>query len=213
MSDDLLRRMCDLIQEDVGHRGLRTDPAENLVTACPDDFARACRSIAGHDDPSLVVVTGFYIPTADPPAGETDGPLGAVFLARALAPLGIRVAIFTDTFCERAVAAGLETVGLRRAVPVLTLPPALMMWEAWLDLDWRRGFQGQFPLTHVIALERVGPSHTPESVRGQPGTDSFLREVPPEHHDRCHTMRGRDITAHMAPAHRLFEHAARQEPR
>ena len=30
-------------------------------------------------------------------------------------------------------------------------------------------------------------------------------EVPPEHHDRCHTMRGVDITNSMSPAHRLFE--------
>ena len=38
-------------------------------------------------------------------------------------------------------------------------------------------------LTHLIALERVGPSRA----------------------GRCYSMRGRDITDHMAPAHRLFE--------
>jgi hypothetical protein len=65
-------------------------------------------------------------------------------------------------------------------------------------------------LTHLIALERVGPSHTAESLQAQIGTSiadiqQFLAEVPAEHHDRCHTMRGRDITASMSPAHRLFE--------
>ena len=63
---------------------------------------------------TLIVVTGFFIPTAQPPCGETDGPLGAVFLARALFPLGVRVVIATDAFCAAAVQAGLNTCGLRK---------------------------------------------------------------------------------------------------
>src|SRR5579872_2004531 len=90
---DVLHTIRDLIQEDAGKRGLATDPAANLLTACSDDFAAACRSIAGHPKPALGIVTGFYIPHARPPAGETDGPLGALFLARALVPLGIRIVL------------------------------------------------------------------------------------------------------------------------
>src|SRR5207247_1724485 len=72
-------------------------------------------------------------------------------------------------------------------------------------------------LTHLIALERVGPSHTAESIRNQASDDPavlarFLEESPAEHHDRCHTMRGRDITTNSSPAHRLFEEARRQTP-
>ncbi len=84
MSDAVLREIRDLIQVDVNRRGLATDPDANLLNACPDDFAAACRSIAGRPKPSLCVVTGFYIAHADPPCGETDGPLGALFLARRL---------------------------------------------------------------------------------------------------------------------------------
>jgi hypothetical protein len=43
--------------------------------------------------------------------------------------------------------------------------------------------------------------------------EQFVREVPTEHHNRCHTMRGRDITAKMSPAHLLFEGGSRQTPR
>jgi hypothetical protein len=105
---------------------------------------------------------------------------------------------------------------LQTTVRVLTLPPPTHAWEGFLELDWHKAFRGWFPLTHLIALERAGPSHTPDSVRAQPGATSavveqFLHEVPAEHYDRCHTMKGRDITAAMAPAHRLFE-AARQAP-
>ena len=87
MNDAVLNRMRDLIQEDIGHRGLASDPTRNLLTACPDDFRLACHSLATTNNPSVTIVTGFFIPTAQPAAGETDGPLGALFLARALAPL------------------------------------------------------------------------------------------------------------------------------
>ena len=63
--------------------------------------------------------------------------------------------------------------GLSQAVPILCLGN---------DLD-KSLLSDLNPLTHLIALERVGPSQA----------------------GRCYSMRGRDITAHMTPAHRLFE--------
>src|SRR5262249_27953914 len=122
MSDAVLTQLRDLIQDDIGKRGLRTDPERNLVNAFPDDFHAACRSLADHPVPVLAVVTGFFIPPATPPAGETDGPLGALFLARALVPLGIRVVLVSDDFCERALHVGLGECGLRKQVPVIALP-------------------------------------------------------------------------------------------
>ena len=187
-----LTELRDLIQDDVGKRGLRTDPERNLVNAYPDDFAAACRNIAEHPAPVLGVVTGFYIPTATPPAGETDGPLGAIFLARALTPLGAQVVLITDDFCERALHAGLGECGLRKQVPVVVLPTASQAKSMNAD-DYRQYVANRMPsLTHLLAIERVGPSHTCD-------------ELPPEHRDRCHTMRGLDITDVMSPAHLLFE--------
>src|SRR5262249_47316972 len=106
MNDPRLDAIRHVIQEDVGRRGLATDPASNLITACADDLAAACASLAATPDPAIAVVTGFFIPLADPPCGETDGPLGALFLARALAPLGIKVVLVTDAFCAPALQAG-----------------------------------------------------------------------------------------------------------
>jgi hypothetical protein len=73
------------------------------------------------------------------------------------------------------------------------------------------------PLTHLIALERCGPSHTADSLRAQPGATAaavadFLARVPPAEHDRYHNARGRDITATMSPAHRLFEAPPGERP-
>ncbi len=186
MTDAILTQLRDLIQNDIGARGLATDPAHNLINACPDDFRLACHSLTEHPRPGLAVVTGFFIPGATPPAGETDGPLGALFLARAFVPLGIQVVLATDEFCVRALEAGLAECGLRKQVPIVTLPTpvqAKQMSDAeyWQYFDDRKGIAD---LSHLLAIERVGPSHAD---------------------DRCHNMRGRDISDFMSPAHRLFE--------
>ena len=68
--DTFLRDLRDLIQDDVGQRGLARDPIDNLLTARPDDFAAACHSIADHPAPRVGIVTGFMIPAIDPPTGE-----------------------------------------------------------------------------------------------------------------------------------------------
>jgi hypothetical protein len=214
MSEPVFDVIRDLIQEDVGHRGLRADPEANLITACPDDLGAACRSIVETPIAVVGIVTGFYIPHAKPPCGETDGPLGAMFFARALIPLGAKVVLATDAFCTRPLRVGLEACGLADVVPLITLPSP----EGKLSpQDYTGNFLDQVrervgPLTHLIALERAGPSHTPASLGLQAGSKSadrerFLREVPAREHDRYHTMSGRDVTAHMSPAHWLFEEA------
>jgi hypothetical protein len=194
----------DIIQHDIANRGLKTDPRENLVTACADDFRLACQSIAGTPHATLGIVTGFYIPAGEPPAAETDGPLGAVFIARALAPLGIPVTIFTDLWCSHALEVGLRHAGLSDVVHLHVLShcdPVTTISQ----------------LTHLVALERVGPSHTLESLEAQLGAtatevEQFEREVPVSQRNRCHTMRGRDNTVETAPAHRLFESIRARHP-
>lgn len=207
MSDTRLNALRDIMQEDVGQRGLATDPECNLLTECRDDFRTACHSIAGNANAAVAIVTGFIIPRAEPPAGETDGPLGALFLARALAPLGIRVAVFTDLFCKAAFEAALHACNLHKEVALHILPPKRHPWDVYLSTHWPH-FHTNFRLTHLIGLERPGPSHTPNSLRAQglsaetPGVATVL---PSDHHDRYHTMRGMDITEMMSPAHLLFE--------
>jgi hypothetical protein len=180
--EDKLRAILKAIQHDPGNRGLGRDPHANLFNACPDDFAAACRSLARQSDPVLAVATGFYIVSAG--LGETDGPLGAVYLARTLPLVGVRVTLASDPFCIPSLHAGLECCGVRDGCPVLGLP---QMWD--------------IEPTHLLAIERPGRSHTPASILAQPDADAgtlarFQSEVPPEHHDRYHNMRGVDISAH-----------------
>ncbi len=203
-----------LIGEDVGNRGLATDSESNLLNAFPEDLRSACQSIAQTPKPGIGVVTGFFIPDATPPAAETDGPLGALYVARALAPLGIRVALLTDNFASVALQAGLKETGLVDQVPLLVLPEPSDDWSEFESGAWRDLLQ-QCPLTHLVAIARVGPSPTLASKKQQYGDSppaDFTAVLPKEKRDRCLTMRGRDVTDKMSPVHRLFEHAASQQP-
>src|SRR3982751_5349528 len=109
---DTLRALRDAIQVDVGNRGLARVPADTLFTACADDFAAACRSIAEHPAPRVGIVTGFMIPSVTPPTGETDGPPGALFLAQAFDRLSIPCVLASDASGLSALRLGLDFLSL-----------------------------------------------------------------------------------------------------
>jgi len=102
-TDEKLAAILAAIQTDPGNRGLA-----ELFAYCPGDFAAACRSIAEHPAPSLDVMTGFLIPSVDPPRFETDGPLGALFLLAALHKLRIPIGLNADEGCLAAMAGGMK---------------------------------------------------------------------------------------------------------
>src|ERR1700710_2187426 len=129
--DDSLGLLREAIQIDIGSRGLASDPNHNLFQAGRDDFAAACRSIADHPAPRVGVVTGFMIPSVEPPTGETDGPPGALFLARAFQHLGIPNVLFSDAAGYSALWAGLEPLDLATAVPLIDLPMNLEPAAIW----------------------------------------------------------------------------------
>lgn len=70
---------------------------EVLRKHCPPDFCReAAQCILDAPRGTVLLTTGFYVAGA----GETDGPPGAMFLARALKRLGFSPVIITDDFCR-----------------------------------------------------------------------------------------------------------------
>src|SRR5262249_18396989 len=148
--DEKLRAIRDVIQQDVGNRGLARDPKDNLITACSDDFANACRSIANDRDPALAIVTGFFIPAGVPPAGETDGPLGAVFLIRAMRALEIPAVTVTDDFCLKALNSGTRLAGLADCTMTFFVSKRSVIWCP------PPGVESKETTTHKLALERVG---------------------------------------------------------
>lgn len=74
-----------IVASDRGGRGAS-------LLCSPSLWERALALCSDADD--VAIVTGFFIPSAGAP--ETDGPLGAVILGRALELLGKRVSLVTD---------------------------------------------------------------------------------------------------------------------
>jgi hypothetical protein len=180
--------------------GLISTEAE-LGPLCSNHLAQAAESLATTAR-SVAIVTGFFVPDAELPAAETDGPPGAVMLATALESVGIRCTLVTDFPCASAVQAAARAAGTDLApVEICTQP------LEWLEDFVKRGPGSQ--LTHLIAVERVGPSHDEQSLAGQPRNApvplaEFRAAVPSEHRDRCHNARGKLIDDSTAPLHLLF---------
>ncbi|WP_330438332.1 DUF4392 domain-containing protein [Micromonospora sp. NBC_00821] len=148
--------------------------SEALAAPAAGGLLAAARSLAAAGVPDAAVFTGFFIPGAEPPAAETDGPLGAVQIAAALRVLGGRCRIVTDEPCAPVVEAAVAAAAPGLPVDVAPLR-GYEEWAAALLPEYGR-------LTHLIACERVGPG-----VDGRP-----------------RNMRGEDIGAHTAPLDRLY---------
>ncbi len=166
---DKLAAILAAVQTDPGHRGLARDPVDNLFTATAGDFGRACLSLLHRHDTAIDIFTGFYIAAGSPPAYETDGPVGCVFLIRALSKILVQVAVGSPEPCTKAMESGLRIAGFPgfAVVPIDggNLFPSFCIQAGTI---WP-GHEG----THLIAIEHAGRA-----------TDG-----------RYYSMRGRDITA------------------
>lgn len=186
----------------------RRDPAGRGVAGhrlrgewlAADGLERAASHLAAHAT-RVAIATGFCVAHADPPAAETDGPPGALFLARALEALGVETALVADRTALSLLEYGCRQWALRAQVNEGD--------SATADAD---SFLRDGRFSHLISVETVGPSHTLVSLAaqqrsGSPPLERFEREVPDEHRDVCHNMRGRAIDEFSTPLYRLFEAA------
>ncbi len=208
---DLIREFETSIRRDPAQRGLiASEPAFGPI--CPGHLAGAAAHLAEFGE-SVAIVTGFYIPGGDPPAAETDGPPGALVLAQTLLSLGIECFVLTDSYCLSAVHAAAVSSGFPVERLIRYPHPTATDESAAATSRWRTEFWRDGPgksLSHLIAIERVGPSHTAESLARQPRqevvpVERFAGKVPAEHRDCCHNMRGENIDRFAGDLHRLFE--------
>lgn len=173
---DAIQQLEAICAEDPGGRGVAP-----LLAAVRGGLEAAARSLAVHPDPHVCLISGCFIPRAAPPAAETDGPVGLAMLAALLAHEGIPVRVLTDRPCAPVIAAALAADALPvRAVPVHAVP--LEDGAAAVDALASSFAAMRPPVSHVIAIERLGPAAD----------------------GRVYDMRGEDVSATTAPLHRLF---------
>ena len=157
-----------LVQIDVGRN------ITALFGAARGGLRGAATALVSARSGRVGLITGFYVPEGTPPAAETDGPLGAALLARALAAVGVPCRVATDEPCRGACAAALAGAGAREiAIDIVALRTPL----APLVETWRRA-----GISHAISIERCG-----RSADGAP-----------------RNMRGQDIGSYTAPLDDLF---------
>lgn len=145
---------------------------------------RAARSIMSTPDAHVGIVTGFFIRHATPPSPETDGLGGMAHLAAGLAHCGIPVTVITDAPCSKAVWAVTAELPASVALEVVSVS------DASVRSLRERLSEGDRPLTHLIAIERVAP-----------GSDG-----------KPHREHGWDMSADTAPLHLLFEEDGWRRP-
>lgn len=150
----LVDRIEALVQEEVGRN------ISHLCTAATGGLWAMASSIAASPAPVVGVITGFYVPRATPPAAETDGPIGAALLLRALSAAGIACRLATDEPCRATCAASL--VGAK----IGDLPMDVVALGAPLDplvAAWTAA-----GVTHALSIERCGlaADGRPRNLRG-----------------------------------------------
>lgn len=213
-SASILQEFERLIRSDPARRGLMSaEPPFSLL--CQGHLSGAAHELADKCE-RAAIVTGFFVPHATPAAAETDGPPGAVLLAAVLLASGIDTVVVTDENCHSAVAATARASGY----PASRVLAAPLIAAAWIE-DWLREAACD-GLTHLISVERVGPSHSQDSLMQQvrprpralqPLVDDFRARVPSDCWNRCHNMRGNIIDDHTGDLHLLFERLAHHCPR
>ena len=214
MSDALIDEFDRLIRRDPAQRGLIMHEPQ-FGPLCTGHLHRAAAELA-RTARHVGLVTGFYVPYGRPPAAETDGPPGTLLLARSLEAVGVEVTLVTDQPCLGAVQAAARASGFGTEKIVLygcnrsNNGPGMGIDEFFSTGPGRT-------MTHLIAVERVGPSHTRDSFLGQkrdapPPLEDFADAVPLDAHGRHFNMRGEPIDEHTADMHRLFEDLHRHRP-
>ncbi len=227
---DVIQQLAQLewlIQTDLGCRGIHRLPEDNLCTRTQGNFARAVQFLAQHPGCSVGIATGFFIPTANPPAPENDGPPGALFLARGLNLLGYPVMLISDSYGIRLLELGFQLYADQlRKCDLVEFPLQLSALDVSQGknhplppsaaiTNYVRSFFSHYDhLQSLIAIERVGPSHTLESFLRQRlspnhgDLDRFISQGPGELQGEPLTMNGIPIGQYTAPIHALFEYSA-----
>lgn len=171
MINDRISRLEAICGQDVGRN------IDALVQATRGELINAARSIGEHPNPHVAIVTGLYIASAPTPAAETDGPVGAVQMASAFINAGIPAQLFIDPHCAPPLVAAQKKGGDH--IPLQILERTDDAVHALME----KFKSGETPVTHVIAIERMGPSHS-----GKP-----------------FSMRAFDLSEFVAPIHTIFE--------
>lgn len=104
--------------------------SETLMTFARGDLFKAARRFVSGESRKALVVTGFYIPKAEHPAAESDGPVGATEICAAIRDIGGDAWLVSDAWCEPVIRGAAKDVLPQDHV---LIAPKGDSFDAWLD--------------------------------------------------------------------------------
>lgn len=131
--------LCDIVKTSPVQRGL----SEHYEVK--SDIAKLAKELTAAR--GVALISGFPVRTERGPVGETDGPSGIAWLARAFCELGVPVRVYTDRTCLRQIKAALD-YGAPEAL-LVELPHQLS--GRWVEEEL-----AAFGPSHMVSLERPG---------------------------------------------------------
>lgn len=143
--ESIASKIQAIIGRDIGRRGI-------AAITLPGQLEVAARNFVQSE--SVVVLTGFPCRINDSPPTETDGPPGAVALARAARKLGKPAAIAVDESSEAVLRACADAVGLSTdsGFEILSFPAR----ESFNDAAKKKLLAAAAKYNHAVAIERSG---------------------------------------------------------
>lgn len=157
-----IQKIEEIYSEDAGNRGIGNISLQGQLDNALSDLLASKR---------VMILTGFVIKAAG--IGETDGPLGALSMAKALETMGKQVILVTDHFSHGLLEKGKEILGIQAEVANVPYENAAAFCLALLD---------KFAPDHFVAIERPGKAANGDfhSMRGEkltpliPDTDILM---------------------------------------
>lgn len=139
LTEQSLREIEKIITRDEGKRGI-----SNHLNSY-EDFHKGVQSL--YKGKKVLIITGFTVPKCK--VGESDGPLGAIALAKALEDLNKEVFIVTDEYTHEI----LEGLKRMKELSARIYSPPLKVKKEGLEKILK-----EFAPTHLVAIERPGRS-------------------------------------------------------
>jgi D-glutamate cyclase len=139
-----------IVHRDYGERGLQA-----LFESTRGNYEVAARMLLEEDHKRIGIITGFNLPPQ-----ETDGPPGALFLARCLQNMKKSISFLTAHYCRGILQAGLQELALDFPIHCVHN-----------DTDVN-AFYEQYPFDLLCSIEVVGPSRLDGRCRRAKGNDT-----------------------------------------
>lgn len=173
--NEVISLLEERIQRDEGGRGI-------ACICLQGELCSAAQRILDTNVKKIMIITGFPCLMDHCPPTETDGPPGALAIARAALAMGKNVVVVTDECNEEVMIAAAAGSGLQQkygeAFSLESFPGAIEFG----DNDERRLYEIGDSVDLLVAIERAGPC-----------ADGSYR-----------TMRGKDMTHLLAPLEQII---------